>query len=638
MRRRLGVRVLVAAVFLLLLGTSVSAAPQPGQVHFTAAGDFAQTTNTGAVLDALHGAGSDFAITLGDMSYGTVGNEQAWCDFVQARVGQGFPFEMLAGNHESNGINGNINDFSACLPNQLPGAVGTYGRQYYVDVPAENPLVRFVMISPGLIYPDSTWNYTAGSARYQWTAQTIDGARAAGVPWVVVGMHKPCITVGKYTCDSGADLFNLLLSKKVDLILSGHEHTYQRSHQLALGTGCPALTPGRYDAACVADRDGSFTAGAGSVAMVVGTGGQALYDITTADAETGYFAARSGLNLDPTYGFLDVRATADTLQASYVKAAGAGTFADAFTLTRGTTPGNQPPVASFTSSCPTLTCTFDAGASSDAEGPVASYAWNFGDGTTGTGATPSHTYAAAASYPVTLTVTDGAGASAQSTRNVAPTAPAATTYADDQFDRSVTAGLGTAPTGGAWTTTGSATNYGVAGGVGTIKVAAGSGPLASLNAVSATATDTRLAFGVDKLATGSGIYVSTHGRRVSGAGAYLAKTRVTSAGGVTLELTRTTATGGEVNLQPAVTVPGLALAVGDLLNVRLQTTGTAPTTVRAKVWKVGTPEPTTWQRSVTDTTAGLQTAGSVGVSPYLSSSATNGPVTVRLDSFTVSAP
>ena len=50
-------------------------------------------------------------------------------------------------------------------------------------------------------------------------------------------MHKPCITVGQYDCDPGPDLFNMLVSKKVDLILSGHEHIYQRSHQLALGTG-----------------------------------------------------------------------------------------------------------------------------------------------------------------------------------------------------------------------------------------------------------------------------------------------------------------------------------------------------------------------------------------------------------------
>ncbi len=637
MARRGVLRAAVLGLFLLLLGTHVSAAPQPGQLHVSTAGDFAQTTNTGAVLDALAAAGSDVAVTLGDLSYGTAGTEQAWCDSVKARVGPSFPFEMLAGNHESNGINGNINDFSACLPNQLPGAVGTYGRQYYVDVPAVDPLVRFVMISPGLTYPDGIWSYAAGTARYAWTAAAIDGARSAGVPWVVVGMHKPCLTVGRYTCESGSGLFNLLLSKKVDLILSGHEHTYQRSHQLALSPSCSAFVPGAYDADCVSDTDTDFAAGAGSVALVVGTGGQTLYDLTLADAEQPYIAASSGLNLNPTYGFLDLQATPDLLRGSFVRAAG-GTFTDAFTLTRGPAPANQPPVAAFTSSCTNLSCSFDASTSSDADGTLASYAWTFGDGSTGTGQRPTHGYAAAGSYSITLTVTDDDGATAQSTRNVTATAPVTGVLVDDQFSRTVTSGLGTAPTGGPWTVSGSSANYAVGSGLGTIRTAAGNAPLAALNQVSATSADTRLTFALDKVPTGTGLYFSTCVRSVAGAGAYRAKVRVISSGAVILELTRINGTGTETSLQPALTLSGISYAPGTLLNLRAQATGTTPTTIRAKVWKVGTPEPTTWLRSVTDSTAALQSAGAVAVTPYLSASATNSPVTLRLDSLVVTAP
>jgi PKD repeat protein len=70
---------------------------------------------------------------------------------------------------------------------------------------------------------------------------------------------------------------------------------------------------------------------------------------------------------------------------------------------------NQSPTAAFTSSCSNLTCSFTNG-SSDPDGSIASSSWNFGDGQTSTAASPSHTYGAAGTYNVTLTVTDNQGA------------------------------------------------------------------------------------------------------------------------------------------------------------------------------------------------------------------------------------
>ncbi len=49
---------------------------------------------------------------------------------------------------------------------------------------------------------------------------------------------------------------------------------------------------------------------------------------------------------------------------------------------------------------------------------MASYAWKFGDGSTGTGVSPSHTYAAAGSFQVELTVTDDKGATNAVTKSV----------------------------------------------------------------------------------------------------------------------------------------------------------------------------------------------------------------------------
>lgn len=77
---------------------------------------------------------------------------------------------------------------------------------------------------------------------------------------------------------------------------------------------------------------------------------------------------------------------------------------------------NQPPTASFASPASPIagqSASFNGSGSSDSDGSVARYDWNFGDGTalTNGGSTPSHTYASAGMFTVTLTVTDNEGCS-----------------------------------------------------------------------------------------------------------------------------------------------------------------------------------------------------------------------------------
>jgi len=77
--------------------------------------------------------------------------------------------------------------------------------------------------------------------------------------------------------------------------------------------------------------------------------------------------------------------------------------------------GNQPPTANhggpYTGTVDTP-LSFNATGSTDPDGTIVSYDWDFGDGNTGTGATTTHTYATAGSFTVSLTVTDNGGASA----------------------------------------------------------------------------------------------------------------------------------------------------------------------------------------------------------------------------------
>lgn len=86
---------------------------------------------------------------------------------------------------------------------------------------------------------------------------------------------------------------------------------------------------------------------------------------------------------------------------------------------------NIPPVSSFTAT-PTgglipLNVDFDASDSTDSDGNIASYSWDFGDGFFGTGETVSHTYTVIGDFVAKLTVTDDDGATHTTSIVIAPT-------------------------------------------------------------------------------------------------------------------------------------------------------------------------------------------------------------------------
>jgi PKD repeat protein len=325
--------------------------------------------------------------------------------------------------------------------------------------------------------------------------------------------------------------------------------------------------------------------------------------------------------------------------AVYPSALSAATVAAHYVAgTGGVVVTNQPPVASFTTSCTALVCSVDGSASTDSDGTIGSYAWTFGDGSTASGATASHTYASAGTYQITLTVTDNDGASNATSRTVTP-APTVTVYADDAFNRTVSSGFGTAsPTGGAWTSTGSEARLSVTPGSAKIALPAAGMAGAYLGSVSTSNVDIVTSLSLDKLATaGNGYYFYVVARRISNSEEYLVRARVlSSTGAVRLSLSKYDGTAGtEATL--ASEVAAGSVTAGGLLRIRAQATGTSPTTLRAKVWADGASEPSAWTTSVTDSSAVLQTAGSVGVQGYLSGSVTNGPVTGSIAGFTASA-
>jgi PKD repeat protein len=192
--------------------------------------------------------------------------------------------------------------------------------------------------------------------------------------------------------------YDRLYAAGVDLVLAGHDHNYQRYAKMTSSQ--------------VASDDGL-------VQVVVGTGGRDLYALNgthpllvTAQAHT--------------WGVLKLELTADGYNGEFMPVAGR-TWSDSFSGTcNNAVPGNAPPSADFSFAAQGLTVDF-TDESADADGTIVSRNWDFGDGQAATTTSPEHTYAAAGSYEVTLTVTDDEGASDTASRTVTVSIPASNT-------------------------------------------------------------------------------------------------------------------------------------------------------------------------------------------------------------------
>ena len=172
-----------------------------------------------------------------------------------------------------------------------------------------------------------------------------------------------------------------------------------------------------------------FDQAKGVVVLYGGANGSVLNDLWTFDPATLAWTQQAVPAVNPGGVYLGQVAYAPTTGCGYIvygSMPGGSATGRTWRLCLTPTGANTPPIASFTATPSTAAVgspiALSASGSSDPGGSIVGYAWNFGDGTTGSGVTTSKSYASAGTYTITLTVTDNGGLTASTTRNVTITA------------------------------------------------------------------------------------------------------------------------------------------------------------------------------------------------------------------------
>jgi len=359
-------------------GTSVISVQSPtGPPVLVGAGDISICTRTtqeatAKLLDAIPGT----VYTLGDNAYPD-GSAADYTNCYNPSWGRHKArTRPTPGNHEYS----------------TPGAAGYYG---YFGAAAGDPTQGYYSYDLGdwhIVVINSDLGHDPGSTQEQWLRADL---AAHPKTCALAYWHYPRFSSGAQMDTTMRAMWQALYDYDADVVLSGHDHFYERfAPQAPDGTADPVR---------------------GIREFVVGTGGNGLHSFLTP-------VANSEVRNNVTYGVLRLTLWATSYDWEFVPVAGA-TFSDkgsGLCHAGGPVP-NQSPTANPGgpySSEGTLTVDGSLSRDPDNNTPL-SYAWDFGDGSSGSGVTATHTYAAVGTYVVTLRVTDANGATSAPATTVA---------------------------------------------------------------------------------------------------------------------------------------------------------------------------------------------------------------------------
>ncbi|HEY2537800.1 MAG TPA: PKD domain-containing protein [Solirubrobacteraceae bacterium] len=330
-----------------------------GVSYFAAAGDKgSEMLWPSASPDVTSVGGSSLTLTSGD----TLAQETAWSE-----------------------SGGGCSRYESPNPAQLTGSISCAGRRATPDVALDADPNSGMSVYDSVTYEGQSGWWTVG------------GTSASTVLWAAESAVSGSDVNASYVYANPANIpFR-------DIASGSNGHPALTGFDLVTGLGSWSYTPG-------APTGPIATRGASGVSLSwnAPTGAPPTEYVVWRGTAPGEETTQVTSLTAPATSYTDTSATSATTTYYYEVQALDGAGAGPFSSQALTAPPSTPPVAKFSKSCSGATCSFTS-TSTDESGTIDAYAWNGGNGKTGSAAKFSDTYATAGKYTVTLKVTNTAG-------------------------------------------------------------------------------------------------------------------------------------------------------------------------------------------------------------------------------------
>ena len=224
--------------------------PLHPSLSFAIVGDLGQTVVSQKTLDMIESRKSrvDGIIIAGDLSYADCDQSrwESWFQMIQNKqVSQSIPMMVAPGNHEVEGRH-------MCGNNDVKEEFISYRRRFYMPTAqfAEfrntyysfdvRGLAHFIILCPYCAY-DSQSN------QYKWLIDDLKGVDRTKTPWVLVVTHEPFYCSNKAHYKSAEDMRKIYEPVfdqfHVNMVFSGHIHSYERTHPIKDGKRATKESP-----------------------------------------------------------------------------------------------------------------------------------------------------------------------------------------------------------------------------------------------------------------------------------------------------------------------------------------------------------------------------------------------------------